>query len=232
MNPFEWLESSIYILSTALFYPVLAGLVLLVAWLAAASGRFARELLARRGDPELATRSWAGRMRHRAGEVQGEGGGGGHPPLEVALESILNEAEDALTRPLDRLRFAVRVGPSLGLMGTLIPMATALASLAGGDLASLARNMVTAFATTVVGLAVGTGAYALAIVRGRWLTRDLDELRLTAEELHSAVAPRKDLVARGPAAPPRVAEPLRDHGRPAPSSTSLASGRNDAIPAS
>ena len=38
MNPLSWLEAFIYILSSALFFPVLLGLILLVGWLLAVSG--------------------------------------------------------------------------------------------------------------------------------------------------------------------------------------------------
>ena len=53
-------------------------------------------------------------------------------------------------------RLLVKVGPSLGLLGTLIPMGTALASLATGNLDAMAGQMVVAFTTTIIGLACGT----------------------------------------------------------------------------
>ena len=46
----------------------------------------------------------------------------------------------------------LKMGPMLGLMGTLIPMGPALVGLSTGDIASIAYNMQVAFATTVVGL--------------------------------------------------------------------------------
>lgn len=191
MDPFRWLESFVYILSTALFYPVLLGLVVLVGWLAVATGKTLRESLERRRDPEIGIRPWHERMNHLAALPPARSA----VPLEVGLDALLSEAEAVGARALDRVRFAIRVGPSVGLMGTLIPMATALASLAGGDLPSLARNMVTAFSTTVVGLAVGTGAYGLSLVRHRWIARDLDRIRMHAETLHARTAP----AARGTA---------------------------------
>ncbi len=48
----------------------------------------------------------------------------------------------------------------------MIPMATALSGLARGDLQMLASNMVIAFSSTVVGLAVGAAAYLIAMARG------------------------------------------------------------------
>lgn len=186
MNPLSWLEAFIYILSTALFYPVLLGLILLVVWVALAAGGMLRELLERGRDPERAASRWRAALDEVAARQRDARDG-----ADIALQQVLGEAERRYARTLDRVRFAVRVGPSLGLMGTLIPMATALASLAGGDLPSLAGNMVTAFATTVVGLAIGVVAYLLTLTRQRWADRDMEALRLHAERVH------RDLI-RGP----------------------------------
>lgn len=176
MDPLIAIESFIYLLSTALFYPVLLGLAGLAAWCAFASGSVLREMLERRRDPVRVVKSETVGLE---AAVRSSGGADG-----LALEAALGEVRRRLTRRVDRVRFAVRVGPSLGLMGTLIPMATALGSLAGGDLPSLAGRMVTAFATTVVGLSIGIVAYVLTLARQRWADHDLDLLRLHAERLY------------------------------------------------
>ena len=97
------------------------------------------------------------------------------------MEEIVARAEADAARSLNTVRFAIRVGPSLGLMGTLIPMATALSGLARGDLQLLAANMTIAFSATVVGLAVGVVAYVVAMVREGWARADLDAVRFHAE---------------------------------------------------
>jgi len=86
-------------------------------------------------------------------------------------------------RALGRLRLAVRVGPSLGLMGTLIPMADALQGLAEGNLPALASNMVTAFAATVIGLTISVVAYLIAGARESWVRADAQELAFHAERV-------------------------------------------------
>ena len=78
---------------------------------------------------------------------------------------------------------AIRLGPSLGLIGTLIPMASALAELANGNLPELAHNMVNAFASTVFGITISVIAYVLAATREAWMHTDDRELRLYAEGL-------------------------------------------------
>ena len=80
-------------------------------------------------------------------------------------------------------RMLVKVGPSIGLLGTLIPMGTSLASLATGNLEAMAGQMVVAFTTTIIGLATGTLAYVVAAVGQGWVTEPIHEQRFLAERL-------------------------------------------------
>ena len=99
----------------------------------------------------------------------------------LAIEHALADYELAAQRRLDRTRMLVRAGPAIGLMGTLIPLAPGLAALGRGDVASLAGDLRIAFAATVVGLLVGTVAFALTLTRTRMYTEDLTALeRATA----------------------------------------------------
>jgi biopolymer transport protein ExbB/TolQ len=93
-----------------------------------------------------------------------------------AVESALADYELAAQRRLDRTRILVRAGPATGLMGTLIPLAPGLAALGRGDVASLAGDLRIAFAATVVGLLVGTVAFALTLTRTRMYSEDLAAL--------------------------------------------------------
>ncbi len=68
-----------------------------------------------------------------------------------------------MQRRLDRTRILVRAGPAIGLMGTLIPLAPGLAALGPGDVALLANDLATPSRATVVGLLVGTVAFALTL---------------------------------------------------------------------
>jgi biopolymer transport protein ExbB/TolQ len=76
------------------------------------------------------------------------------------------------------LRVLVRLGPSTGLIATLIPMSTGLAALSQGDMTRLSADLVVAFTATIVGLAVGVTAFVLYSVRSRWLEGDLEVLEL------------------------------------------------------
>jgi biopolymer transport protein ExbB/TolQ len=85
-------------------------------------------------------------------------------------------------------RMLVKVGPSLGLLGTLIPMGSSLASLAAGNLEAMAGQMVVAFTTTIIGLATGTLAYVVATVRQGWVNETVYEQRYLAERIASELA--------------------------------------------
>ncbi len=99
----------------------------------------------------------------------------GAPPAErgTATERALVAYELAVQRSLDRTRLLVRAGPAIGLMGTLIPLIPGLAALSTGDVATLADDLRDAFGATVVGLLVGTVAFALTLTRTRMYTEDL-----------------------------------------------------------
>ncbi|OJU81870.1 MAG: hypothetical protein BGO11_17195 [Solirubrobacterales bacterium 70-9] len=109
------------------------------------------------------------------------------PPAEraTATERALVAYELAVERSLDRTRLLVRAGPAIGLMGTLIPLIPGLAALSGGDVATLANDLRDAFGATVVGLLVGTVAFALTLARTRAYTEDLAGL----EQGSAAIAP-------------------------------------------
>ena len=104
------------------------------------------------------------------------------------LEHLVLEREERVRRALNGSRLLVKVGPSLGLLGTLIPMGTALASLTAGNLEAMAGQMVVAFTTTIVGLAAGTVAYVIQIVRHGWVNETVREQRFLAERLAAELA--------------------------------------------
>src|SRR5690606_24851119 len=111
--------------SQLMFEPVLAVLVALVAWTLVALGMFLRSLASRRRGHRPAVERFTRRVDEAAAEKTAD------PDLRI--EALLAQAEHGGLRSLNSVRFAVRAGPSLGLMGTLIPMAAGLSGLARGD---------------------------------------------------------------------------------------------------
>jgi biopolymer transport protein ExbB/TolQ len=103
------------------------------------------------------------------------------PDRARAAEHALARYELEVQRRLDRTRLLVRAGPALGLMGTLIPLAPGLEELGDGNVAGLAEHLRDAFGATVVGLLVGTVAFAITLARTRMYTEDLAALEQAAE---------------------------------------------------
>lgn len=159
----------------ALIWPVIVGLVYLYGTTFIAGGSIAHEAW-RRLRKKSQTRSLLEDEMARAMRVP-------QSQRELVLESVLQRFEVQQIGRINRLRMAIRLGPSLGLIGTLIPMASALAELANGNLPALAHNMVNAFASTVFGITISVIAYVFAATRESWMRTDDRELRLHAEGL-------------------------------------------------
>ncbi|MDR0355338.1 MAG: MotA/TolQ/ExbB proton channel family protein [Deltaproteobacteria bacterium] len=184
-----FLQSIIYLISSSLLYPamlvLLAGFVVLIL----SAGSF------------LAV--WAERSRHESPTpAEWSQIFNGRRTFERFKAAVLKELQDILDLPestskdienlwlktkrkaykeIDHLRLLVRVGPSTGLICTLIPMSTGLAALSQGDMSRLSTDMVVAFTTTIVGLTIGVAAFVLHSIRARWVEADLDVLRLIIE---------------------------------------------------
>ena len=77
---------------------------------------------------------------------------------------------------IERADLIARVGPMLGLMGTLIPLGPGLAALGQGQLQTLASAVTVAFDTTVLGLLAGIAGFVMGRLRRRWYDCLLDEL--------------------------------------------------------
>ncbi|MFA4965409.1 MAG: MotA/TolQ/ExbB proton channel family protein [Thermoleophilia bacterium] len=103
--------------------------------------------------------------------------------LEAKPLKLLQEYEFYTLKRLERTRILVRVGPMLGLMGTLIPLSPALVGLARGDTTQLADNLITAFSVTVLGLLIGGIAFAVSIVRDRLYSQDISDMEYMLELL-------------------------------------------------
>lgn len=87
----------------------------------------------------------------------------------VALaKKLLSSREKKLDKRLSYTDIITRIGPTLGLMGTLIPMGPGLAALGSGDIITLSNAIIVAFDTTVVGIGAGAVAYVISKIRRRW----------------------------------------------------------------
>lgn len=90
------------------------------------------------------------------------------------MDKVIGDYEIDADKEISKSKLLVKIGPMLGLMGTLIPMGPALVGLATGDVASMASNMQVAFATTVVGIIIGAIGFVTLQVKQRWVADDLN----------------------------------------------------------
>ena len=94
---------------------------------------------------------------------------------------LFEEEQDKIEKNLQKTDIVTKIGPTLGLMGTLIPMGPGLAALGSGDVNTLASAIIVAFDTTVVGIGAGAGAYVAGKIRRRWYEQYLSNLDALAD---------------------------------------------------
>jgi biopolymer transport protein ExbB/TolQ len=97
------------------------------------------------------------------------------------LDKLLDDYQLRIQRQLSRVNLYVRIGPMLGLAGTLIPLGPGLMALSTGDVDSLSNQLVIAFTSTVLGLFVGATCFAIHLVRRHWYAQDLADLEFVLQ---------------------------------------------------
>lgn len=105
--------------------------------------------------------------------------------LRTLLENTTHEAyadftisnfENEVDKDLSLSKMLAKLGPVLGLIGTLIAMSPALVGLSSGDISGMAYNMQVVFATTVVGLVVSAIGLVTLQVKQRWYAKEVNNL--------------------------------------------------------
>ena len=203
MIPFADIENTLFHIAEALRVPVLVAALLCLAVVLVEFGRFAVELVRRRGRgyaviqdaTERAGAALAGRGDFAAAEaalapiangpemtdtIHRLVGQYGRPDRDEQAAKALADFDFGAMRRLERTRALVRLGPALGLMGTLIPLSPALTGLANGNTGQLSHDLRVAFSVTVLGLLVGAVAFGLSLSRDRMYSQDLSDLQYCA----------------------------------------------------
>lgn len=101
-------------------------------------------------------------------------------PTPPQIEKQLGDFEVQAHKDMALAKTLSKMGPMLGLMGTLIPMGPALVGLSTGDIASMAYNMQVAFATTVIGLFSAAVGFVVLQSKQRWHREDMNTLEFVA----------------------------------------------------
>lgn len=189
----------LYILSNLFLLPVLVALLACLAWVLQLCGGFLREWAGRRSfrqalgelvaaceEPSLEPEAMSRRLRNLPGNLVRRltAGLSTLPASPTVLRKRLGDVEGEVSDALACLTFLTRVGPMLGLLGTLIPLGPALSGLSSGDVRQLSSNLIVAFTTTIMGLVVSCLAYGMGLVRRSWYGRDLDDLDFIANRLY------------------------------------------------
>jgi biopolymer transport protein ExbB/TolQ len=204
-----FLVDALYLFSTVLLVPVVVGLFVLGSHSLLVLGGAVREWQERRA------------VRHRWQAHQRDlvsGRTGLEPPaskrvvypglvgvyvkrtladacLPAFVEKHAHNIEIESATRLATLSVLIRIGPMLGLMGTLIPLGPALIRLTEADLAGMASDLVVAFCTTVLGLLIGGVAYAVWLARRQWYAQDLADIEFLIRILSSNES--RELIASG-----------------------------------
>jgi biopolymer transport protein ExbB/TolQ len=100
----------------------------------------------------------------------------GNDSREALARKLFEYEEEKTMDSLKKTDIITRIGPTLGLMGTLIPMGPGLAALGAGDINTLASSLTVAFNTTIVGIGSGALCYVIGKIRSGWYDRYLSDL--------------------------------------------------------
>ncbi len=194
--------SALYMVSTSLLYPVVLALLGLIALSLLYLGSFAAEYASRNRDIGRVRSGCVEAKAHienkefgKASETLVNCGSNdlltgfitdltgfiGKPTFNIESEKLLQDYELRIAKELENPRLVARIGPMLGLMGTLIPMGPALIALSAGNIHELATNLVIAFSTTVLGLLIGGVGYSIAAVKKRWYSQDMSDMDYIVE---------------------------------------------------
>ena len=114
------------------------------------------------------------------------------PLMRESLAVRLIQQEQAFyDRRLKISDVIAKIGPMLGLLGTLIPLGPGIIALGQGDTITLSSSLLTAFDTTIMGLIAAAIAIVISTIRTRWYTdymsilETLMECILEAEKKHA-----------------------------------------------
>lgn len=202
----ETLSNVLYWLSTGLFVPVMLGTVIMFIYSLVLSGYFYGNI------KEYMTYKKSVRQHMLKADVQhlshlqltspkseilpfvGEVINARHS--KAAMERVLTEFELKSDLALGRYKTLSKLGPILGLLGTLIPMGPALAGLGQGDVASMSWNMQVAFSTTVIGLFSGTIGFLMMQPKQRMLVSYLYDLEFLMNHFNEQNEASSSLSAR------------------------------------
>lgn len=103
-----------------------------------------------------------------------------HPASEAYTDYLLTNYETEVAKDVNLSRLLTKLGPVLGLIGTLISMSPALVGLSTGDISGMAYNMQVVFSATVVGLVISAVGLFTQQLKTRWYSKDVNNLEFVS----------------------------------------------------
>lgn len=180
MDLFAGIKTYIYILSSCILYPVLLLLAGLSVWIFFECGRFFAFRLERKRHPDIPSKPVSKYLDELENLLE-------RTTREEDIQNLLRmRIQDRLAR-LDKFMIVTRIGPALGLIGTLVPMGTALAGLGQGDFSVMTSELVLAYTTTVVGLLIGSLSFLIYTLRRRYTENDIREMEYRTEKRYHEI---------------------------------------------
>jgi len=179
----DLLQNAISILTNLLLWPVVILLLYGICYSLFTLGNMLVESFQRKGKPETITdprqpsdfvsrfqgiQEWKHQLSLDA---------------QAPLWLVLDRTEAALKKRIDRVRNWIKLGPALGLAGTLIPLGSALKAVGVNNMKLLSDELTVAFGATVLGLTAGVIAMVVVTNYERWYALDLAEVRHALETL-------------------------------------------------
>ena len=98
------------------------------------------------------------------------------PASDTYADYMITNFENDAEKDVVTSKLLAKVGPVLGLIGTLIAMSPALTGLSQGDISKMASNMQVVFATTVVGLVISLVGLVTLQFKQRWYAKEVNNL--------------------------------------------------------
>ncbi|MBR1792773.1 MAG: MotA/TolQ/ExbB proton channel family protein [Bacteroidales bacterium] len=104
-----------------------------------------------------------------------------HPASEAYADFVISHYETEAAKDINLSRLLAKLGPVLGLIGTLISMSPALVGLSTGDISGMAYNMQVVFSATVVGLVISAVGLFTQQLKSRWYAKDVNQLEFVSQ---------------------------------------------------
>ena len=102
---------------------------------------------------------------------------------ELMARKMIENEEVMVAKRLEKTDIIAKIGPAVGLMGTLIPLGPGLAALGAGNIQELANHLILAFDAAILGMASAALGFTISKIRRRWYEEELSNLEGMAESV-------------------------------------------------